>query len=392
MKDRILSILGQPTQTPLKRVNNSFEAQAAYNADQIIDLRTVSDDRSLKDGMLQIQNTIRTLQKNQQLLLVGLKSEDCTGIQAIFQRSLVGMTKSLAKEIGHRAQTVNLIRIPKSTDLGEFAFATSFFTTGRSAFITGQVVPFSKGPVQGSLRDKVCLVTGGAGGIGSATVKRLESEGAKIILVDVQLMLDKASSLASQNVKAFAADLTDEQDLSSLLDLVRVEYGHVDVLINNAGITRDRTLGKMSEAQWDQVLDINLMAVLNLTDRLVDADLISENGTIINTSSISGIAGNFGQTNYTATKAALIEMGALYSEKLSEKRITVNAVAPGYIETQMVKTMPFVTRFMAERLTCLLQAGTPEDIAEAMAFLAHPGSRGIKGEVLRVCGGSFLGA
>ncbi|MFT5279894.1 MAG: 3-oxoacyl-[acyl-carrier protein] reductase, partial [Bacteroidia bacterium] len=118
----------------------------------------------------------------------------------------------------------------------------------------------------------------------------------------------------------------------------------------------------------------------------------SNNGTIINTSSISGIAGNFGQTNYTATKAALIEMGAHYSEKLSGKGITVNAIAPGYIETAMVKTMPFVTRFMAERLTCLLQAGTPEDIAEAMAFLTHPGSRGIKGEVLRVCGGSFLGA
>lgn len=392
MKDRILSLLGQPTPTPLKRINTSFEAQVAYNGDRIIDLRTVTDDRSLKDGMLQIQNITRTLQKNQQLLLVGSNPEDCSGSQAIFQRSLVGITKSLAKEIGHRAQTVNLIKIPKSADLGELAFLTSFLTTGRSAFITGQVLSISNGPVQGSLRDKVCLVTGGAGGIGSATVKRLESEGAKIILIDVQAMLDKVGNPASQNVKAFAADLTNEQDISSLLDLVRAEYGHVDVLINNAGITRDRTLGKMSEAQWDQVLNINLMAVLNLTDRLLEANLISENGTIINTSSISGIAGNFGQTNYTATKAALIEMGAIYSEKLSEKGITVNAIAPGYIETQMVKTMPFVTRFMAERLTCLLQAGAPEDIAEAMAFLAHPGSRGIKGEVLRVCGGSFLGA
>ena len=392
MKDRILSILGQPTPTTLKRLNTSFEELAAYNSDQIIDLRSVINNQTLKDGMLQIQSIVKTLGRNQQLLLVGLSSEDCIGEQAIFQRTLVGITKSLAKEIGHRAQTVNLIQIPKTTDLGEFAFVNSFFTSGRSAFITGQVIPVSDSSVQGLLRDKVCLVTGGAGGIGSATVKRLESEGAKIILVDVQPMLDNAGKPASSNIKPFAADLTNEQNVSGLVDYVRSEYGRVDVLINNAGITRDRTLGKMSEAQWDQVLNINLMAVLNLTDLLLAASLISENGTIINTSSISGIAGNFGQTNYTATKAALIAMGAIYSKKLSEKGITVNAIAPGYIETAMVKTMPFVTRFMAERLTCLLQAGTPEDIAETMAFLAHPGSRGIKGEVLKVCGGSFLGA
>lgn len=393
MKNIILSLLGQPTPIPLNRVSRAYESNKPCSPERIIDLRSVSNNQTLKDGMLQIQSRIKQLKPNQQLLLVGLSTQDCTREQAIFQRALIGIQKSLAKEIGHRGQTVNLVHIPQSINLGENEFINSFFTSGRSAFITGQVIGVSGNCAQGSLRGKVCVVTGGAGGIGAATVNRMALEGSKIILVDVPAMLMNGTGSSSLgNVKPYPADLTDKNDLENLVDYIKSEYGSVDVLINNAGITRDRTLSKMSERQWDQVLKINLTAVLNLTDRLLKANLIADKGTVINTSSISGIAGNFGQTNYTATKAALIEMGSIYSKKLKEKGITVNAIAPGYIETQMVKTMPFVTRFMAERLTCLLQAGTPEDIAEAMAFLAHPGSRGIKGEVLRVCGGSFLGA
>jgi 3-oxoacyl-[acyl-carrier protein] reductase len=164
------------------------------------------------------------------------------------------------------------------------------------------------------------------------------------------------------------------------------------VLINNAGITRDKTLKNMPEHYWDQVIAINLTAVINLTEDALSMGLISEGGRIISTSSISGIAGNFGQTNYTATKAALIGYSAARSKELKANGITVNAIAPGYIETDMVKTMPLMTRIFAERLTSLAQAGKPEDIAEAMAFLSHPGAQAINGQVLRVCGGSFLGA
>ncbi len=187
-------------------------------------------------------------------------------------------------------------------------------------------------------------------------------------------------------------DLTEETARKIPLESIQQKHGRIDVLVNNAGITRDKTLKNMPEHYWDQLIAINLSAVINLTEDALAMGLIPEGGRIINTSSISGIAGNFGQTNYTATKAALIGFGAKRSETLKDKGITINAIAPGYIETEMVKTMPLMTRIFAERLTSLAQAGKPEDIAEAMAFLAHPGSQAINGEVLRVCGGSFLGA
>jgi 3-oxoacyl-[acyl-carrier protein] reductase len=236
------------------------------------------------------------------------------------------------------------------------------------------------------------VVTGGAGGIGSATVKRLEAEGAQVVIADIPPMADKAKALESANVKFFAGDLTKESDADALLAFIKDNYGRLDVLVNNAGITRDKTLKNMPEHFWDQVIAINLSAVVSLTEKALALGLIPEGGRVINTSSISGIAGNFGQTNYTATKSALISFGEALAPELKVKGITVNAIAPGFIETDMVKTMPFMTRMFAERLTSLAQAGKPADIAEAVAFLAHPGAQGITGQVLRVCGGSFLGA
>ena len=190
----------------------------------------------------------------------------------------------------------------------------------------------------------------------------------------------------------YGCDVSDLASVSSTLATIVGIHGHVDVLVNNAGITRDMTLKKMTEEYWTQLIAVNLQAILNITDHLLAVDGFAENGRIINMSSISGIAGNFGQTNYTAAKAALIEMASVYADHVSDKGIRINAIAPGFIRTDMVKSMPLMTKIAAERLTCLAQAGTPEDIAEAVTFLAHPGSQGINGQVLRVCGGSFLGA
>ena len=180
--------------------------------------------------------------------------------------------------------------------------------------------------------------------------------------------------------------------LTATASEIVAEREGLDVLVNNAGITRDKTLKNMSEQYWDELIAINLAAVTGLTEEALALSLIPDGGRIINTSSISGIAGNFGQTNYTAAKAALIGYAAKRSEELEERRITVNAIAPGYIETEMLNTIPMMTRIFAERLTCLSQAGRPEDIAEAMTFLAYPACQAVNGQVLRVCGGNFLGA
>ena len=285
------------------------------------------------------------------------------------------------------------MKLQPNVDLNNYETVEEFFTSGRSAFITGQAVVANDATKSGrELSEKICVVTGGAGGIGSATVKRLASEGATVVIADMPQMEERAKSMLSDKVSFLGADLTDEAARKNLLETIKEKHGRIDVLVNNAGITRDKTLKNMPEHYWDSLIAINLTAVINLTEDALAMGLIPEGGRIISTSSISGIAGNFGQTNYTATKAALIGYSASKSKELKAKGITINAIAPGYIETDIVKTMPLTTRIFAERLTSLAQAGKPEDIAEAMAFLAHPGAESINGQVLRVCGGSFLGA
>lgn len=392
MKNTILSMFGLPAPTPLSRLNAPWNDHQDFDSEFLVDLRMVSDSASLSEAKSLIKTKLEKLEKCGKLLLVGVPISNGNNEKAIYQRGLSGITKSLAKEIGHKGQTVNLIRVSETEELRSLPLVISFLTSNRSAFISGQELQSVQSGNNGTLKNSTCLVTGGAGGIGLATSKRLASEGANVIIVDIPMMKDRALHLLSDKVIFVGADLTNPQDIETLCDKVKTEFGSVDVLINNAGITRDRTLKKMSDEFWNKVIEVNLNAVINLSDSLLEQGLINEGGTIINTSSISGIAGNFGQTNYTATKAGVIEMARVYAKQLASKGITVNAIAPGYIQTDMVKTMPAMTRFMAERLTCLLQAGTTEDIAEGMAFLAHPGSRGINGQVLRICGGSFLGA
>lgn len=360
----------------------------------IVDGRNVSNPAALKAFYNELQEGVKTIGLNGKVLICSVQPELISEVpHSTFQRSLEGISRSLAKELGARGTTVNLLKLPPNVDLKDYLTIKEFFTSGRSAFISGQAVSVNGATGAGrELSEKVCVVTGGAGGIGSPTVKRLASEGATVIIADMPQMEERAKLLLNDKVSFMGADLTNEEARKQLLEKIKTEHGRIDVLINNAGITRDKTLKNMPEHYWDQVIAINLTAVINLTEDALSMGLISEGGRIISTSSISGIAGNFGQTNYTATKAALIGYSAARSKELKANGITVNAIAPGYIETDMVKTMPLMTRIFAERLTSLAQAGKPEDIAEAMAFLSHPGAQAINGQVLRVCGGSFLGA
>ncbi|MCF8256407.1 MAG: SDR family oxidoreductase [Flavobacteriales bacterium] len=395
MKEKLLSAFGFPPPAILNRVNAPYTETMGLRDDNmlLVDARHVKDEEGLKAVYGQLKDGATSVRPTGKVVLIALDPKAVTEVRTkSFQRAIEGVMRSLAKELGGKGSTVNLLRVPGDAALEQLALPLHFFGSGRSAFITGQALTVGPTLAAGDLKDKVCVVTGGAGGIGSATVKRLEAEGCKVIIADMPQMAEKAKALESANVKFFAGDLTKEQDADALLAFIKEIYGRLDVLVNNAGITRDKTLKNMPEHFWDQVIAINLTAVMQLTEKALVKGLLPDRGRIINTSSISGIAGNFGQTNYTATKAALIAFGEGLGADLKERGITVNAIAPGFIATDMVKTMPFMTRLFAERLTSLAQAGKPTDIAEAVAFLAHPAAQGITGQVLRVCGGSFLGA
>ena len=395
MKEKILALLGFPPPAVLNKTYGPWKdgTTTVENA-LIVDGRNVNNAESLKAVFDELQAGVKNIKANGKVLIYSVEPELLTDSHhSTFQRALEGISRSLAKELGGRGTSVNLVKLPPNVDLKNYATVQEFFTSGRCAFITGQAVAANEATKSGSeLSDKICVVTGGAGGIGSATVKRLAAEGATVIIADMPQMEERAKSLLSSKVSFLGADLTDEAARKNLLETIKAQHERIDVLVNNAGITRDKTLKNMPEHYWDQLIAINLTAVINLTEDALEMGLIPEGGRIISTSSISGIAGNFGQTNYTATKAALIGYSSSKSKELKAKGITINAIAPGYIETDMVKTMPLMTRIFAERLTSLAQAGKPEDIAEAMAFLAHPGAQSINGQVLRVCGGSFLGA
>ncbi|MCF8464708.1 MAG: SDR family oxidoreductase [Flavobacteriales bacterium] len=395
MKEKILSLFGFPPPTPLIKTYRPWKdgTSIVENA-LVIDGRKVSNAPALKALFNELQAGVKNIKANGKVLIYSVQPELLSDTHhSTYQRSLEGISRSLAKELGGRGTTVNLIKLPPNVELKNYKTIQEFFTSGRSAFITGQAVSTNETNSSGrQLSEKVCVVTGGAGGIGSATVNRLAAEGATVIIADMPQMEERAKAILSEKVSFMGADLTDESARKKLLETIKEKHGRIDVLVNNAGITRDKTLKNMPEHYWDQLIAINLTAVINLSEDALAMGLIPEGGRIISTSSISGIAGNFGQTNYTATKAALIGYSASKSKELKAKGITINAIAPGYIETDMVKSMPLMTRIFAERLTSLAQAGKPEDIAEAMVFLSHPGAQCINGQVLRVCGGSFLGA
>jgi 3-oxoacyl-[acyl-carrier protein] reductase len=236
------------------------------------------------------------------------------------------------------------------------------------------------------------LVTGAAGGIGAATARRLALDGLRVLCIDVPAARAPLEALTREIGGALlAADLTAPGALDELADAAR-RLGGIDVLVHNAGITRDRTLARMSAAQWDAVMGVNLAAILAIDAKLDEAGLLNAGARELCLSSISGIAGNAGQTNYSASKAALIGYTAARAAAMDAIGGTINAVAPGFIETAMTRRMPVMVREAGRRLNALKQGGTPGDVAEAIAFLASPGALPLTGQVLRVCGQSLLGA
>ncbi len=240
------------------------------------------------------------------------------------------------------------------------------------------------------LTDRVVLVTGAARGIGEATARRLAAEGATVVALD-RPGEDTLGPLAAElGGVALALDITDD-DAPARIAAALAELGGAYAVVHNAGITRDKTLGRMDAARWDGLMDVNLGAIVRIQAALEEGPLL-DGGRVVLLSSIAGLAGNPGQTNYAASKAAVAGLARALGPALGPRGIAVNAVAPGFIETRMTAAIPFATREAGRRLSNLNQGGLPSDVAEVVAFLASPFAVGLTGSVLRVCGGSLIGA
>lgn len=243
------------------------------------------------------------------------------------------------------------------------------------------------------LRGKTAIVTGGAKGIGLQTVKKFLEEGANVVLLDLNRedIVEAFESLeTSSKLKTFIGDVTNKDDIQQLVSFTKEHFGRIDILVNNAGITADAQLLKMEEEAWDQVIDVNLKGVFLVTQAVAKEMKEQASGVILNASSIVGRFGNFGQTNYAASKFGVIGLTKTWARELGRFNIRVNAVAPGFILTDMTKKMPEKVLNSMKEKSVLKQLGEPEDIANAYAFLASDEAKYITGTVLNVNGGTVI--
>ncbi|MDX2675902.1 3-oxoacyl-ACP reductase [Streptomyces soliscabiei] len=373
---------------------------AADPAAVVLDATGVRDVDSLAEVHAALHPVVRSVAASGRVVVLGAPLDPEDHHQAAVQQALEGFVRSLGKEIG-RGRTVNLVRLG-----GDAAAAEStlrFLLSPRSAYVSGQVIAVAAGGSGGSggsdgpddwsrpLAGRTALVTGAARGIGEAVAETLARDGAHVVVLDVPQAEEDARRVAERlGGTALALDITaadaGERIAAELPD-------GLDVLIHNAGITRDRRLVNMPAERWSSVLDVNLASVLRTTDALLAKGALRPGGRIVATASIAGLAGNAGQTNYGASKAGIAGLvRSLAPRALAGHGVTVNAVAPGFIETKMTAAVPLFIREAGRRMNSLAQGGLPVDVAETTAWLAHPASGAVNGQVVRVCGQSLLGA
>ncbi len=343
---------------------------------------------------------IRKIRPNARIIVLAQDPEKADGVHSrTAARAVEGFVRSLAKEIGKKGATANLINVEKGAE-NHLAGPLRFFLSDHSTYVDAQVATVNKpkkAPTsiahQQVLNGKVALVTGGARGIGAATAARLAAEGAKVVVLDIPQDAETLQATADKiGGEALALDITGADTPARIVEYFTSKHGGLDIVIHNAGITRDKTIANMSEKFWDMVQAINLEAIIRVDDALLSAGTLKENGRVVCLSSIGGIAGNMGQTNYGATKAGLIGYVQARAEEQAGKGINFNAAAPGFIETRMTAEMPMMIREAGRRMNSMSQGGQPEDVAELICFLSTPGAAGISGNVIRVCGQSLIGA
>jgi 3-oxoacyl-[acyl-carrier protein] reductase len=365
----------------------------------VFDATGIADTEGLHAAYAFFHATIRRVRPNGRIIVLGRPPQDASSPDAhVAQRALEGLTRSMGKEV-RRASTAQLVYVAEGAE-DAIESTLRFLLSPKSAYVSGQVIVLSNGlrppesiDWQAPQTGRIALVTGASRGIGRAIAQTLARDGAHIVGVDVPAMEAELTSVTDGlGGSALALDITGDDAPATLSRYLIDTHGGVDVVVHNAGITRDRTLGRMDEGRWDSVLSVNLLAPQRINRALFEAGATRDNARIVAVSSISGIAGNAGQTNYATSKAGVIGLVEAWAPLVAERGATLNAVAPGFIETQMTAAMPIATREAGRRMNSLSQGGQPVDVAETVAWFASPGSSAVNGNIVRVCGQSLIGA
>ncbi|MGN9811853.1 3-oxoacyl-ACP reductase [Micromonospora sp. BQ11] len=377
------------------------DAEARFGA-LVYDATGVTDSTQLRQLYDFFHPRARSVLPSGRVVVLGTAPADCgSPREATAQRALEGLTRSIGKEFG-RGVTAQLVYVTPDGDAGTLTSVEAtlrFLLSGRSAYVSGQVVRVGTGRAEPPadwdrpLDGQVVLVTGAARGIGAALARVLARDGAQVIALDVPSAGDELARVVNEiGASAVQLDLTAPDAPTRLAEHVAARHGRVDVVVHNAGITRDKTLGRMDADRWDSVLDINLSSQERINDVLLERELIPAGGRIVSVSSIAGIAGNRGQTNYATSKAGVIGLVESLAPALRDRQVTVNAVAPGFIETRLTARVPLALREAGRRMNSMSQGGLPVDVAETIGWLSWPASGAVSGNVVRVCGQSLLGA
>src|ERR1700753_4028137 len=371
---------GGTLERPLKKVLDYTAAERAGAEGKakalVFDASGIADSTELVELQRFFYPAVSRLRRSGRVIVLGTTPALAGSARAhTAQRALEGFTRSLAKEIGGKGANAQL----------------------GYRYVDAQVVRIGKGVATAPaidwdrpLASKTALVTGASRGIGAAIAATLARDGAKVVGLDVpQAEGDLRAVVDSLGAEALPLDIT----AADAPEQIAAHFkAGVDVVVHNAGVTRDRTIAKMPEDRWTQLMEIHLSSEERINGALLDSKALNENGRIVCVSSMSGIAGNSGQTNYAASKAGVIGMVESLAPELAKRKATINAVAPGFIETKMTAAMPIGPREAGRRMNSLAQSGLPVDVAETIAWYASPASGGLNGTVVRVCGQSLVGA
>lgn len=413
-----LEALGVATTQPLLDISDQRTRDAdgrerppAYHAKLgalVIDATGVRTLAELEGLRAMLRPAMRGLANSARVIVVSDAATAVEGLEAkAVAQAFDGINRTIGKELRAGA-TSNLVQLASGVEAEDLTSTLSFLLDGRSAFVNGQtihVAPRKAGDAVPAdyqadrpFAGRIVVVTGAARGIGAAIARTFARDGATVVLVDVPQAGDALAQVANElKGSALQLDITAPDAGAQIAAHVTARHGveaRIWAIVHNAGITRDKLLANLDEARWAQVIQVNLAAEIAMNEVLLDQSLaggLAETSRIVGIASTSGVAGNKGQTNYAASKAGVMGLVWAMADDLAQRPITVNAVAPGFIETDMTAAIPFVQREIFRRSNSLNQGGQPVDVAETIAWLCDPASGGVNGQVVRVCGQNLVG-